>query len=279
MTMDQDRLSKKRLFFGYICHIAAIIAFVSVVDGLVSTYRKPANDLNIVSGQSFKVTGNVYGKVQGVKDISVVSDSPDLVLAFEPELFSGFWLGFEMWRAELKAPAGIKPGRYTMKIVSAGLSDVKPEDKAKLESLLTYTVHVYGDEKTLRQNSLSLINRYTGILPWYPAGLFFLLALAAGGCIFILSGKIDDEMAKQGVAEIYRVSKNKDRLEVFFGLGRHHGLKSGERLGLFDTSGSFLKEIVVEEVGSQNSSVMVDILKIKPGFRVARLNHEPANLF
>ena len=108
---------------------------------------------------------------------------------------------------------------------------------------------------------------------------FFLIALSTGAWIFVISGKIEAEMASQGFAEIYRVSKKEDGLEVFFGLGRLHGLESGETIRLFDASGDFLKEIVVETIGKENSSVVVDLLKIRPGFRVARMNQPPMNIF
>ncbi len=271
--MDKDRLIHKRMILGRFCSIAAILALVSILDALAASYIKPANDLDIITGRSFKITGNVYGNVKSIRDISVVSDSPDLTLEFEKDLFSGYWLGTEMWRAELKAASSLKPGKYNMRIVSSGLTEVKPEDRPKLEALLRYTVNVYGDVKSQRQGSLSLINRFTGLPSWLLAIGFFLTALSTGAWIFVISGKIDAEMAKQGFAEIYRVSKNAGGLEVFFGLGKRHGLESGEKIGLFDASGDFLKEVVVETIGKETSSVVVDTLKIKPGFMVARINN------
>lgn len=268
-----------RMTLGRLCLLASFIALVSVLDMLAASYRKPVNDLDIITGRSFKITGNVYGDIKTAREIGVVSDSPELALDFDETLFLGYWLGVKMWRAELKADSSLKPGRYTIKIFFPGLSsEIKPKDRLKLEELLTYTVNVYGDVKAQRQGSLSLINRYTGVSPWFVAIAFFLLALSTGAWIFVISGKIDTEMAEMGFAEIYRVSKKEGRLEVFFGLGQRHGLEAGEKMGLFNESGDLLKEIVVETIGKETSSVMVDALKIRPGFLVARMNQYSMNV-
>lgn len=269
---DKNRLMIKRMTLGRLCLIASFIALISVLDALTAAYRKPANDLDIITGHSFRITGNVYGNVKSALDIGVVSDSPELTLNFDKNIFSGYFLGVDMWRAELKAGFSLKPGRYHLKLIPPGLPDIKPGDRLKLDARLSYTVNVYSDVNSRRQSSLSFINRFTGISPWFFAIGFFLIALSTGTWIFVISGKIDAEMAKQGFAEIYRVSKKEGGLEVFFGLGKLHGLESGEKIGLFDASGDFLKEIVVDTIGKENSSVVVDILKIRPGFMVARMN-------
>nr|NJM02349.1 hypothetical protein [Desulfobacula sp.] len=270
--MDKNRLMHKRVILGRICLFVSIVAMISVLDGLTAAHRKPDNDLDIIAGRSFKITGNVYGNVKSARDIGVVSDSTELALNFDKDIFSGYFLGVEMWRGELQAGPDLKPGRYHLRLIPPDLPEIKPDDRQKLESLLSYTVNVYADAGAQRQGSLSLINRYAGVSPWFTALGFFLAALSTGAWIFVISGKIEDEMAKQGFAEIYRVSKNSGGLEVFFGLGKRHGLEPGEKIGLFNASGDFLKEMVVETIGKETSSGVVDILSIRPGFLAARMN-------
>ncbi|MFA5905978.1 MAG: hypothetical protein WC836_18750 [Desulfobacula sp.] len=276
--MDKHKLMYKRMILGWFCLIASIMALICVLDALTAANRKPDNDLDIITGQSFKITGNVYGNTKSMADMSVVSDSPELTLNFEKDLFSGYWLGTEMWRGDLKAGSSMRPGRYTLKIRVPEIPDMKPVDQKKLDARLSYTVNVFSDAYALRQGSLSFVNRFTGVSPWFFAIGFFFIALSTGAWIFVISGKIDAEMAKQGFAEIYRVSKNPGGLEIFFGLGQYHGLEAGEKMGLFDTSGVLLKEIVVESIGKETSSVVVDLLKIRPGFVVARMNPYSMNI-
>ncbi len=276
--MDKNRLMNNRMTLGRLCLLASLIALISVLDMLAASYRKPANDLDIITGRSFKITGNVYGNVKSAHDIAVVSDSPELTLNFDKDIFSGYFLGVQMWRAELNAGSSLRPGKYHLKLIPPELPEIKSDDRQKLDALLSYTVNVHADIKSQRQGSLSLINRYTGVSPWFVAIAFFLMALSTGAWIFVISGKIDAEMARQGFAEIYRVSKKEGRLEVFFGLGQCHGLEAGEKMGLFNESGDLLKEIVVETIGKETSSVMVDALKIRPGFLVARMNQYSMNV-
>ena len=262
----------KRVILGRLCLFVSIIAMVSVLDGLTAAHRKPDNDLDIITGRSFKITGNVYGNVKKAGDIGVVSDSTELTLNFDEDIFSGYFLGVEMWRAELKAGSALKPGKYHLKLIPPDLPEIKPEDRQKLDALLAYTVNVYADAKAQRQGSLSLINRYTGVSPWFTAIGFFLAAVSTGAWIFVISGKIEADLAEQGFAEIYRVIKNAGGLEIFFGLGKCHGLEVGEKIGLFNTSGDLLKELVVETLGKETSSATVDLLNIRPGFMVARMS-------
>jgi hypothetical protein len=276
--MDKNRRMHKRMILGRLCLFVSIIAMISVLDGLTAAHRKPDNDLDIITGRSFKITGNVYGNVKKAGDIGVVSDSPELTLIFDEDIFSGYFLGVEMWRAELKASPALNPGRYHLRLIPPDLPEIKPDDRGKLDALLTYTVNVYADAKAQRQGSLSLINRYTGVSPWFTAIGFFLTAISTGAWIFVISGKIEADLAEQGFAEIYRVIKNAGGLEVFFGLGKCHGLEAGEKIGLFNASGDLLKELVVETIGKETSSVTVDLLNIRPGFMVARMNPSSMNI-
>jgi hypothetical protein len=276
--MDKNRLMHKRMILGRFCLFVSIIAMISVLDGLTAAHRKPDNDLDIITGRSFKITGNVYGNVKKAGDIGVVSDSTELTLNFDEDIFSGYFLGVEMWRAELRAGSALSPGRYHLRLIPPDLPEIKPDDRQKLDALLTYTVNVYADAKAQRQGSLSLINRYARVSPWFTAIGFFLMAVSTGAWIFVISGKIEADLAEQGFAEIYRVIKNAGGLEVFFGLGKCHGLEAGEKIGLFNASGDLLKELVVETIGKETSSVKVDLLNIRPGFMVARMNPSAMNL-
>jgi hypothetical protein len=177
-----------------------------------------------------------------------------------------------MWRAKLSAAPTLNPGHYTIKIIYDDLSEIKPEHYQKVADRSTYTVSVHAGPNALRNAELSLMKRYVGISPWPIAVSFFLLAVMAGALIFKISGKIEMEMAQQGVAEIYRVKKVTQGLEIFFGLGKIHGLEPGEKINLFNETGYLITEMTVDQIGRENSSAVVDINKIMPGCMVARIN-------
>jgi len=268
--MDKNKMVSSRVVFGRICILASLIALTGVFDGLISSYRKPANEMDIIRGRSMEIIGKVYGNATGIGDMSFISDSPDLRLLLDEKLFSGYWLGDGMWRGALYADSALRPGRYKIRVKFNDLSSIKPDARQKVEKLSTYTVNVYRDAKALRQSDLSLVKRFTGISPWLIAIIFFPIVVIAGALIFIISSILEKEMALDGRAEIYRVTKHPGGLEVFFGLGKKHGLEAGEKMNLFNESGDLITEIVVNNIGKDNSSAVVDIPKIIPGFMVSR---------
>lgn len=270
--MDRSKLINNRVIFGRICMLAFLIALTGIFDGLISSYRKPANDLDIITGRSMEMVGKVYGNVTTVNDLSFTSDSPYLTLLLDPKLFSGYWLGEGMWRGELKADSSLRPGRYNIKINFHDLSNIKPDAKKKVEKLSSYTVNVYSDAKALRQSDLSIIKRFTGISPWSISIAFLPIIMIAGGLIFIISSRLDTDLAQHGLAEIYRVSRHESGFEIFFGLGKTHGLQAGEQMNLFNESGDLITEIVVENIGKESSSAVVDSPRIRPGCMVSRIH-------
>lgn len=271
-SIESSKLINNRIIFGRMCILASIISLIGIFDGLIASYRKPANNLDIITGRSIEMIGKVYGNAASINDLSFTSDSPDLILLLDEKFFSGYWLGDGMWRGELKAASSLRPGIYNIKINFRDLSNIKPDALEKIEKLSTYTINVYSDAKALRQSDLSFIKRFTGVSPWTISVLFFPVVLISGGLIFIISTKLETEMARYGLAEIYRVSKHACGLEVFFGLGKKHGLEDGEKINLFNESGTLLTEIVVDNIGSENSSAVIDIQKIRPGYMVARVS-------
>ncbi|MBF0468598.1 MAG: hypothetical protein HQK61_06895 [Desulfamplus sp.] len=268
---DSNKLISNRVIFGRICLFAFLITLTGILDGLIASYRKPANDIDIIIERPIEMIGKVYGKVTTPDDIIFISDSPNLALLLDKDIFSSHWFGEDMWRGELKANSSLRPGKYNIKIKFRDVSMIKLDDREKVEKLSVYTVNVHSDAKAMRQSDLSLIKRFTGISPWSIAIAFFPIIVIAGGLIFIISGKLDAQMAQKGMAEIYRVSRHSRGLEVFFGLGRTHGLEAGEKMHLFNESGDLVTELVVENIGKETSSAVIDMPKIRPGCMVARI--------
>lgn len=273
LFVDNNKLMSNRIIFGRISIIAVIIVIIGILDALVASYRKPANDLDIITGRSSEIIGKLYGNVKNINDIGFTSDSPYLKLIFDEKLFSGYWLGEGMWRGEIKTDYSLLPGKYQIKIIFNDISNIKPDDRIKVEKLSTYTVNVYSDAKALRQSSLSFIKRFTGISPWSIAIVFFPIVLISGALVFVISGRIDTDMAQHGFAEVYRVSRHENGLEIFFGLGKNHGLAVGEKMYLFNESGDILTEIVVDNIGKETSSAVINMPKIKPGCMVGRIGN------
>jgi hypothetical protein len=271
MGMETVVAVRKWLGRGFI--LAALLLLFGVFDGLSSSLRKPETRLDILRGSSLEIIGKVLGNAASAKDLVVTSDSGELDMVLDPDLFKGFWMGDLMWRGRLMAYSSLKPGTYSLSVQCRDPSGVKPEHRDKVRSLSTYTVTVHGDEAALLSSQASLFLRWAGISPWWVAVVLLPVVLLSGMVIFLVSGRIDEAMAREGNAEVYRVRKGEDGLEIFFGLGSSHGLAKGEPLRLLDGSGRIVSETCAFAVGQDNSSAVLKAPEsgVRPGYRVVRV--------
>lgn len=272
--MDLKKLLKTRTMLGKICLVAGILAFSGIFDVLVSSYRRPANNLDVITGSSVDINGRLYGSAKGSSDLMYQSSNPDLKLEFDQKLYSGFWFGEGMWRANVIAPQNLPSGNYKISIKYPDLKKLKPKDLKKFEKLSSYTINVYEDAKALQAGSFSLITRTTGISPWIVFGVFFPIILIGGAANYKISSILEIMMAENGQAEIYRISKVEKGFEVYFGLGKNHGLNKGDIISLLTDQGNYIAKVEVENAGLENSTALVGVYRdVKPGYLVSRFHN------
>lgn len=267
-----EKLIAARTLIGRLSLIALILSFAGVCDGLLSSFLTPENQFDMIMGRSSEIIGKFYGNSRNVSELGYVSDSKDVSVHFNQDAFKGFWLGEDMWRGNVTVNPGMKEGTYTLRITFKDLSVIKPKDRPKLDKLLTYSVRVFKDAESMRKKDRSASIRYLGVSPWIVSASGLPIILVTGFIVFILSLKIDKGMAENGKAEIYRVSKKDDGIEIHFGLGKNHGLSLGERLMLFNKSGLLITELFVDTLDVESATALLDgSHRITPGFLVSRI--------
>lgn len=272
--MDLKKLLKTRAMLGKICLVAGILAFSGIFDVLVSSYRRPANSLDVVTGSSVDINGRLYGSAKASSDLMYHSSHPDLKLEFDQKLYSGFWFGEGMWRANVIAPRDLQSGTYRISIKYPDLQNIKPKDLKKFEKLSNYTINVYEDTNALQAGSFSMITRLSGVSPWLVFAVFFPMILIGGAANYKISSILEIIMAENGQAEIYRISKVEKGFEIYFGLGKKHGLKNGDIISLLTDNGDYIAKIEVENAGLENSTALVGVYRdVKPGYLVSRLHN------
>lgn len=271
MNMDLKKLVTFREILGKICLLAAIIAFTGVLDGLVSSFRKPSEMIDITIGGSADINGRLFGNAKTISDLTVERSSSDISIDFDSQLYSGFWFGEGMWRGRLITSGNLKPGNYRLSINYPGLDNMKPKDREKIAGMSSFSITVYENAEALQAASASVITRNTGVSPWIVFAVFFPFILAGGAVNYRISSIMEKLMAENGQAEIYRISKVERGFEVYFGLGSRHGLQSGEVIDLLDNKGQYLARIAVENTGFENSTALVGVYReVKPGYMVSR---------
>ena len=247
---------------GRLGSFLCILLFLIITDGLVSRFREPINRFAGLPGDRLAVSGPLAGKTEQVGELTYQTNSPDIQLEFEA-IQTGFWLGGYQWNGYLNISPHTRPGGYQLTV------QTKKTQSEKSSSL--FQIKVYNDLRGLQRESKSILVRSLGIYPW-QAGLFLIPFIAMTfGLVFYLSHKTESLLAEQGKAEVYRVRKGDTGYEIFFGLGRKHGIQPGNRLTLSTNQGKEIGSISVAEVFESHATAQVDLeLNIRPGFFISR---------
>lgn len=259
--MTLDTINQRRKLVGRAAALCCLLFFLSALDGLLSRFGQSADELRLLPGESISVNGSVSEGIRDPQDLKYAGDSDQIRLSFE-RIHTGFWLGGLMWRGELTTSNEIGAGDYQV-VVSA-----KSESSGK--ALTVFRVRVFANTASLQQNSASMIQRHAGISPWWSAALFFLLAVISSGLVYLCSQRREQLLRQEGKAEIYRILKTDEGIEVSFALGTKHGVLAGSVLTLLDKTGVLVGSVKVTDVYEEDATAVVSSdCSPTPGFLVA----------
>lgn len=224
---------------GKAAAVCCALFLLSAGDGLISGFRQPANELRLLPGEATKVNGSASDLVREPQDLEYAADGEGIRLSIE-KIHTGFWLGGLMWRGTLTASSDVGAGDYTVTVRARGEPSGKP--------LTAFRVHIFADVASMQKSSASIIQRTTGISPWWSAAVSFMLAAVFSGLVFLCSQRREQLLKLQGKAEIYRIIKMDDEYEVSFALGKKQGVHTGMTLMLADETGLPLGKVLVRDV-------------------------------
>ncbi len=249
---------------GKAAALCCLLFFVSAVDGIVSRFAQSADDLRLLPGESIQVNGPVGEGVRDIQDLEVASDSEMLDLSFD-RMHPGYWTGGLLWRGVLTAGPEVRPGTYSVA--------VKARNQPARKALTVFRVRIFGDAAALQQSFDSIIQRSTGLPPWWVMVILFPLILISAGAVYLCSQQRERLLKQEGKAEIYRVNRKDDEVEVTFALGTLHGIHVGSVLTLLDKNGVPVGSVTVKEAyeGDATAVTTPECLP-RPGFIVAT-NH------
>jgi hypothetical protein len=261
--MKLEQVSRLREYTGRTAAALCVLLVLVVLDGVSAQFRHPVDLLDVVPGQSEKLTGPVTAEMKEVGELVATTDSDHIALTFE-NLQTGFWLGQKMWRGTLRISPQIEAGEYILSVSIRNDPSGKPLSK--------YKIVVYRDHESYRRNALSLLVRYLDLSPWSALAVLFPLACLAFGAVFLLSRWEGELLAAEGRAEIYRIAKGDWGYEIAFGLGTRHGVQTGASFALLDEKGQQLCVVAVLKVSETDATAQVGIdCEVKPGYSVRML--------
>ncbi|MFH2046599.1 MAG: hypothetical protein ABIK92_15795 [Pseudomonadota bacterium] len=258
---DMEKTLRLRRAVGKVAAILCVIVCFSLIDTIIAGFRQSATEFDVLPGTSIELNGLTAEKVKSGDEI-VCKSSSDYIRISIDSLQKGHWFGNNMWHGHLIISPDAKAGEYS---IIVGIKDINLQKKHD-----KFLVRVYKDYAKYQQSFKSVIKRYIDISPWVFAASFSPFIILAFGYIFILSGKIENLMAKQKKAVIYKVKKAKETCEIYFGLGMDHGIKVSTCLTVFNDKGQPVGTAVVNSANGIDSIACAESgCLIKPGYIVS----------
>ena len=233
-----------------------LIAALAVVDGLQTLMRQDFNSVSLIPGETTIMSGMMPQNATGTGDLVVETEGLTGLRFNAVDAFKGFWMGGNMWRAELTADATASPGKGTLTVVDmvpmkkVGSTAVRDEDSPRKPAppeeaapapvmgqnpALVYAVTVWASAAEREAAEISFLRRFTGQPPFAVAGVAAVFALLAGICNFVFFAKAESRLARQGVFIIHGVKKQADGPHASFAHAGQDGFEPGERMLLYDT--------------------------------------------
>jgi hypothetical protein len=214
VTLEQAVRFRKRL--GQVGALIFILFFASLLDSCVARFREPLFTVHLLPGGSELVDGPVDHDLKEPSQLRVEATSESVRLRID-RFQSSFWLGGNMWVGEISAGPDAPAGAYDFRVFARRPSAQPP--------VAAFRAVVYPDDAALRESYLSLIRRTFDVHP----GMVSLACIAALGFVmgmmFLLGRRVERLLADQGQAEIFMVKTAAGGFEVWFGLGRRHGVE------------------------------------------------------
>ncbi|MBU2622395.1 MAG: hypothetical protein KKD92_08780 [Proteobacteria bacterium] len=250
-----------RSTIGKVAAFLCVLLCLSILDAVIAGFRQPARVFDLLPGTSSGISGLMAEKVESTGEISYKVSSELIRLSID-SIQKGHWFGDNMWQGRIVVSPDSGEGEYSLTVSVDGIKKLKPP--------LNFLIRVHKDYASYRHSFKSFIKRYLDISPWILAAYFFTFVLPAFVYVFFLSVKIENQMAKQGKAVVYRVIKAYDGYEISFSLGTAHGIRTDTSLALLNEKGKPAGTVVVHNVSETDAVAKVGPgCTVKPGYTVS----------
>ncbi len=260
--MDLGQVNQRRDLVSKAGGILCMIALLALIDGLLVSFREPANLVKVLPGTSIEINGELIDEAHGVGELTYTSNSDQLKVSFEA-IHKGYFLGGDMWRGRLLVGPGIAPGEYSLAVF--------PKRTISSRKAPAFRIIVFADALSLQKSSASVIRRWFGISAFAVSAGCLPGILLAFGVVYYLSGRREALLAATGQAEVYRVTRGEGGWEIHFALGTVHGMGSGAGVVIYNEAGQQVGSGTVEAANQRISVAQVTSdQEIKVGYLVSR---------
>lgn len=224
---------RQRKRAGMAAAVLLFAALACLADALVAGFKGEAHNIQGVPGSVHPMTSNLPPGASTLEEMRVLAEGEGGVTLTPKALFTGFWLGGTMWNGEVTIARDALPGVrvFTMQ------GPPQPEGSRKyFPPVIQVTVH--ESPEAMQKASASFITRFTGFNPFVVSVALVLLAVPPGVWGFLLSRRIEQDMAAQGKGFVYMVKQTEEGPVIAFSMGADQGLVPGAPVRLEDASGN-----------------------------------------
>jgi len=260
--MDVAGATRWQTRFGQAAMIVGLAVVFALGDLLIAQIRKQPFVHDLLPGGSVKVNGPMPERIKAVEELTYQSGTTQIFVHIQ-RVHTGYWLGGNLWNGEVRLDPDISPGEYRFM--------VKPIKTEPDEAFPLFTIRVHATEAEARRQSLSLIARTLGIPPWQVIVGALPVAVLFFALVFHFAKLREKLLLNQGRAEIFRIKKVDDRLEITFGLGRLNGIEAGAKVMLHGAQNQPLGMLRVAKVYDRSAMAAAGLdCPARVGFLVSR---------
>jgi len=232
-----------------LCASALLICiFVIIADGLIGSFKKKTNLVEITPGAASVLNGLLPPNAKDHAEL-LVSSVPDGVTLAMEKTYTGFWMGGTMWRANLIVPDNTVPGEYLLTVRGAG------DTKVLIQN--TFAVRVHPDAVAMQAASPHYTMNLFGIQPFSLAAALTPAVLLVVACLYFSSQLLEQLMAREGKAEIYMLKRSPEGFMISFGLGATHGLHDGDQVNILNEQNLKIGAARVVQCGAKDCVALV----------------------
>jgi hypothetical protein len=223
--------------------LVSVVFVISILDTFLSGYLEPKATFRAFPDTSQFVNGDLQWPVEGIAEITYLSDTPLVQVTF-------LRARGRLWWGKLEVDPAAREGEASIIIFP---KHTVPDSETPRLRLLIFT-----DEAGYRASFKSFIRRSLGIPSWWIAAATLPLMAFSLGLSYHLTGKREAALAIKGIVPVLKLVRRGKEWEITCGLGRKDGIKMGDRLPLLNDRLEPIGEAVVIHVEAAKSRAFLD---------------------
>lgn len=249
--MNISQAHQLRKVLGWITAGLLCAALLSLADALTAGFKNGTREFQATPGTVIPISAPLPPGAEKIEDMRIHGGGEGVTMVPEG-LFSGFWLGGNMWKGSIKVELDAKPGKRTFSL--EGPPDV---DAVRPPQPLAFQVTIYRNARAQRQASASFLTRELEVNPFAASLFCLLLAVPGGGAVFLLSRRIERLLTLEGIALVYMVKETEEGPVIAFSLGSDQGIYPGKRVRIMGPDGRTVGEAQVTASTSGDATARI----------------------